>query len=58
MHATKSAPARHQTVIDAFGWTDFVASIFRGGIGERLNSDRKLGALQTKAAAEKLTIAE
>ena len=45
-------------MIDAFGWTDFVASIFRGGIGERLNSDRKLGALQTKAAAEKLTIAE
>ena len=48
----------HQTVIDAFGCADIVASMFRGGLGERLNMNRTLGALQAKAATEKLTIAE
>ena len=58
MHATSRAPAMHQTVIDAFGCADIVASMFRGGLGERLNMNRTLGALQAKAATEKLTIAE
>jgi len=48
----------HQTVMDAVGWADLVASIFRGGIGERLNLNLKLGALETRKAAEELTIAE
>jgi len=44
--------------MEAFGWVGFVALIFGVVIGERPSSVSKWGALQTKAAAAKLTIAE